>query len=117
VSTAAGIKAEDLAAAWLVNEGYKILVRNWRTRFCEIDIVARKKSGLHFIEVKYRRSNHYGSGFDYITADKSRRLRRAAESWLVQNGKSGQYQIDVVAVSGFPEPQFVQFLPNAIISG
>ena len=113
-TTEVGRAAETAAATYLEERGYRVLARNWRTRWHEVDIVARSDLGVHFVEVKYRRSDHYGSGFDYITADKANRLRRAALYWVQQNRYSGPYQIDVMSVSGALERMNLEYLPNAI---
>lgn len=56
-----GKKGEDLACSYLENLHYQILERNFHTRFGEIDIIAREKKALIFVEVKTRRSQSYGS--------------------------------------------------------
>jgi putative endonuclease len=112
--TSIGRKAESRAADWLQQSGFTILSRNWRTRWVEIDIVALKDRRIHIIEVKYRRSARYGTGFDSINHDKVRRLRLAATAWLHAHHPGCSYQIDVIAVYGFPEPNRLQYLGNAV---
>jgi uncharacterized protein (TIGR00252 family) len=113
-----GHQAETLAAEWLEVAGFHVLARNWRTRWCELDIVCCRQSIIHIVEVKYRRSDAYGSGFEYITPLKAARLQRAALAWLRAHGLSDYpCQLDVIAVSGYPEPKSVAYLPNAIQSG
>ena len=108
-----GRKAEALAANWLKDQGFEILIRNWRTRFCEIDIIASHNRRIHFIEVKYRRRLDFGSGFEYVTPDKQRRMRKAAQIWIYEHGQhKGGFQLDVISVSGFPEPKNVEYRPN-----
>jgi putative endonuclease len=115
VSTEIGRQAEATAADWLRVRGFKILARNWRNRFCEIDIVAEKAGTIHVVEVKFRKTADFGSGLEYITADKQRRLERAAESWAVENGRmSDHHQVDVVSVTGFGNSQTLEYLPNAL---
>jgi len=113
-TTEVGRAAEAAAATFLEHRDYDILARNWRTRWHEVDIVARSAQGVHFVEVKYRRSDYYGSGFDYITADKANRLRRAALHWVQINRYGGPYQIDAVSVSGALEQMKLEYLPNAV---
>lgn len=115
MSVERGREAESLAASWLQQRGFSILDRNWRTRWCELDIVARQGECIHIIEVKYRRRPDFGTGFEYITADKVRRLRRAALMWLGSHqALRAPYQIDVMAVSGSPKPKYIDYLPNAV---
>lgn len=100
---------------WLGREGFSILDRNWRTRWCELDIVARRNETVHFVEVKYRRRPDFGTGFEYITADKAGRLQRAALMWLKAHGQiASAYQIDVMAVSGPVKVENVAYLPSAV---
>ena len=70
MSTVIGNQAEDAAAAFLQEKGYKIVERNWRTRVCEIDVIAKKNHIMFFIEVKYRGSQRQGGGLDYIKPKK-----------------------------------------------
>lgn len=111
MSTATGQLAEQAAADFLKSQGYRILSRNWRTRFCEIDIVAEKGSNISFVEVKYRQSNNWGGGLDYITPQKLRQMRFAAENWIAQNRHTGGYALSAIELSGQP-PKVLEFLPS-----
>lgn len=99
-TTAIGRQAEDVAAAFLMKQGYKILMQNWRTRYCEIDIVAEKQSCVNFVEVKYRISKLQGEGFDYVTARKLRQMTRAAEFWLSSHQWDGSCSLAAIEVAG-----------------
>ncbi len=110
-TTERGRLAESAAAGYLVERGFRVLARNWRTRWHEVDIVADNETSLHFIEVKYRQNHRYGSGFDYISRDKLERLRRAALNWCQIHRYEGDYQIDAVSVSG-DEPFVIKLLEN-----
>lgn len=105
-----GAIAEDLAEQFLLAKGFKILDRNWRNRWCEIDIVAIRKGIVHFVEVKYRKNAVYGSGFDYITRDKQNRLARAASMYMNSYDPGGLYQIDAIAVTGTD----ISYLDNVV---
>lgn len=114
-TTSVGRSAEEVAAAWLEGKGFLVLNRNWRTRWCELDIVAERNGTIHVIEVKYRRRTDFGTGFEYITFDKSQRLQRAALMWLKFARRYDQpYQIDVIAIYGSVKAQNLEYLPNAI---
>ena len=91
---------EQAVAQRLSRDGYKILDRNWRTRSCELDIVARRGRTVYFVEVKYRRSDFCGDGFSYITVAKRRRLRYGARLWSQQNGWVGEQRLLAASVSG-----------------
>ncbi len=112
-TTAIGQQAEGLAAKYLVSQGYNIVERNYRDRFCEIDIIATNKESICFVEVKFRNTNDFGGGVGAIQADKQHRLQRAAESWLAQRKgfENLQPQIDVIAID---QNNQIEYLPNAI---
>ncbi len=93
-----GQQAEQTAADYLVKHGYKILARNWRTRTCEIDIVAQKNKALYFVEVKYRQSDSQGHGTDYITPKKLKQMQYAAELWVQEHQWSGEYQLAAASI-------------------
>lgn len=95
-----GREAEAKAAAYLRRKGCAIVSQNWRTRFCEIDIIAQRDKVVYFCEVKYRRTNNQGAGLDYITPKKLQQMRFAAESWVHLTGWKGEYQLCAIEVSG-----------------
>jgi putative endonuclease len=99
-STSTGRTAEATAAEHLERQGYSILDRNWRTRMCELDLVASKSGTIHFVEVKYRATTAAGDPTDFIGRDKLHRLRRAAITWVQTNDWLGPFQIDVMGVTG-----------------
>ncbi len=79
----AGRRAEWLAAAWLMLKGYRILARGFTVSGGEIDIVARRRDTVAFVEVKARRDA--GAALAAIDAVKRRRIGRAAAVWLSRN--------------------------------
>ncbi len=88
-TTSTGREAEELVATYLHDRfGHKIVAMNWRTRWCEIDIVSKDKNCVYFTEVKYRSSNEWGGGFDYIGPKKLKQMQFAAELWLSENNWS-----------------------------
>lgn len=99
-TTQVGRQAEAQAVALLEARGFTTVTRNWRTRYCEIDVVAKRGRVVYFIEVKYRRQSKYGDGLDYITAAKLRRMTFAADVWVSQQHWYGNYQLAVMAIDG-----------------
>lgn len=95
-----GKRAEQVVADYLREQGYDVIGCNWRTRWCEIDIVAKKSQIIYFVEVKYRRSELYGSGLEYITNSKLKQMRLAAEIWISAHGWQGDYEIAAIEVTG-----------------
>jgi uncharacterized protein (TIGR00252 family) len=100
MTTNSGKKAEDVACEYLTEHGYKIIDKNWRTRLCEIDIVAQKNNRIYFVEVKYRKSDHYGGGLDYITSTKVKQIKKAAEIWISSSNWNKEYLLSAIEVSG-----------------
>jgi putative endonuclease len=96
-----GKLGEDLACEELTRRGYAILARRYRTRFGEIDIVARDDSVLVFVEVKARRSRRCGGAVEAVTSWKRRRLAAIALDYLARaNRLDARCRFDVVAIDG-----------------
>lgn len=104
-----GHKAEDAAAQYLQRHGYEIFDRNWRTRQCEIDIVAKKDNVVSFIEVKYRQNSSQGNGLEYVTAAKLRQMQFAADMWMSHHNFVGECTLAALEVSG-PEYDITAFV-------
>ncbi len=94
-----GNKGEEIAAGYLVKNGYTLLARNWRYRHWEVDIIASKDRFLHFIEVKTRYSLRYGRPEESITRDKMNNLKNAAEEYQYQHPEWKYIQFDVMAIT------------------
>jgi Holliday junction resolvase-like predicted endonuclease len=96
----------------VVRQGYRVLQQNWRTRYCEIDIVARKAATIYFIEVKYRASAQYGSGLDYVTPHKLRQMSFAARMWTQQFAWKGEVTLSAIELTGtnFVVTNFIEAL-------
>ena len=94
-----GDRGEQAAADWLVADGHEIIARNWRTRYCEIDIVSLKDNTLHFTEVKYRKNDNFGGGLAAITAKKQRQMRFAAEVFMAKHPQYEGCDMRMLAVA------------------
>jgi putative endonuclease len=91
--------AEDHACRALSRRGYAILERRYRTRYGEIDIIARDRHVLVFVEVKSRRTSTCGSAAAGVTASKQRRLLHLAAAYLQRQGQTNTAcRFDVVTV-------------------
>lgn len=95
-----GARAEAEVVYYLRERKFKIIDRNFKTRQCEIDIIAQKNSCIYFVEVKYRTTFSQGDGFEYITPTKLKQMAFAAELWTVQNTWRGEYVLSGASVSG-----------------
>ena len=93
-----GAWGEGLAAKYLQKKRYKLVAMNYRSRFGEIDIIARNRKFLVFVEVKLRKSDRFASAFEHVDQHKQRRLRTTAEIYLMENPTELQPRFDVIEV-------------------
>lgn len=94
-----GLKGEGIASDYLKKEGYKVITRNFHTRYGEIDIICEKASTLVFVEVKTRRSTVYGMPEEAITPRKIEHLKKAALIYLEQEKRFyKELRFDVVGI-------------------
>jgi len=96
--TETGKTGEELAANWLIENGFTLLHQNWRYSHFEIDIIATKNDTVHFIEVKTRRSNTYGEPEQAVSKQKLTFIIKAAAIYLERN-PSKKVQFDVLAIT------------------
>lgn len=94
-----GEDAENACCKHLKKQGLKLLDKNFRCRFGEIDLIMLHKTTLVFVEVRFRQSSLYGGGLESITPAKQRKLRRSAEYYLQQNPQYENARFDVVSMS------------------
>lgn len=94
-----GNQGEDLATAFLTNNGYTILARNWRHKKSEIDIIASFANTLHFVEVKTKRNDFLGKPESKVDRKKVAQMKIAAEAYLFQHPEWPFIQFDIVAIT------------------
>jgi putative endonuclease len=96
----AGLVAERRAVWWYRLRGYRILARNAWAGGHELDIVVRRGRRLIFCEVKEKTGDRFGDPVEMVGAEKQRRVRKAAESWLAQNPDAHGLEVsfDVIAI-------------------
>ena len=100
---------EDLAAAFLEEQGFKIVARNFRYGHAEIDLIARRAQWMLFIEVKTRSSSAYGEPEDFVSHSQGRRIMAAAEEYIFKVDWQGHIRFDVVSVTLGNPPRIVHF--------
>lgn len=96
-----GALGEQLAVEHLTSLGFRVLTRNWRCRYGELDVIAADDTTgvVVFVEVKTRTSDHFGGVEQAVTPQKVRRLRRLAGLWLAgQDASWSAVRIDVIGV-------------------
>jgi putative endonuclease len=109
-----GILGEDLACAELERRGYAILARRYRTRFGEIDIIARDGDTTVIVEVKARHGDRFGDGAEAVTSWKQRRIGNMAVDYLSRHRLlDGRCRFDVVAVDVSTTPPRIEVYSNA----
>lgn len=79
---AIGDRAETIVANYLQQHGHKIVARNHKTKFYEIDIISTKNDKIYFTEVKYRKNSDRGTPLDMVTKEKLQKMTFAAEAFL-----------------------------------
>jgi putative endonuclease len=102
-----GISAESRAAAYLIAKGFRILARRWRSPVGEIDIVARRRHLLVFVEVKARADLDRAA--ESVTPRQRQRIAAAAEAWLAANGADGfrDIRFDAILVAPGKLPRHI----------
>lgn len=95
---ARGQSAEEIAADFLVAQGFKIVCRNFRSRFGEIDLIAAKDKLLVFAEVKGRYGQAYGRGAESVTFAKQRKIVRTAQWYLARKPAEAYVRFDVLEI-------------------
>ena len=112
---ALGAYGEEVAAAYLCEQGYTLLERNFRCPLGEIDIIANKRHDLIFIEVKTRRSALFGLPQDAVGRHKQRQIIRSAQWYLKKPGVSRLHpRFDVIAILARPgQPPEINHIQNA----
>ncbi|MEM7535353.1 MAG: YraN family protein [Chloroflexota bacterium] len=104
-----GKAGEEIAKRTLIERGFSIIEQNWRCHVGEIDLVAEEMAISYaqggvlvpwrvFVEVRTRRGKRYGTALQSITPTKQAKLRQVAETYIQQEGWTGAWRIDVVAV-------------------
>ena len=100
MTVALGKLAEDRALAYLQRQGLRLIVRNYRCRFGEIDLVMRDAGVLVFVEVRQRASARYGGAAASVGPVKQQRLWRTAEHYLMRCPEQTACRFDLVAIDG-----------------
>ena len=108
-----GLYAEILAALYLMLRGYRIIAWRYKTKIGEVDLIARRRQSLVFVEVKARQE--LSTALESVTAQMRKRITAAANSFLIKHPQyqNSEMRFDVIAVA---LPFSVQHLDNAWFS-
>ena len=94
-----GQAGEAAAAEYLQKKGYSILELNYRFEKCEIDIIAKHKNTVVFVEVKTRSKSTHGWPEAAVTEAKQSKIATAAEEYLIANDIHSEIRFDVVSIN------------------
>jgi putative endonuclease len=111
-----GRKSERLAAEFLKRAGYRILETNYRSKLGEIDIIARDKGTIVFVEVKARNTSRFGSPKGAVTPAKQRKISMAALDYLKRSNQiEASARFDVVAIDTASGKIDIEVVKNAFV--
>jgi putative endonuclease len=116
---ARGIRGEDLAVTYLKKKGYKVIERNYRCQWGEIDLIARDKGTLIFVEIKSRSSSGFGLPQDAVDRFKQEKLIQAAKAYMAEHHlqETIPARFDVVAVHLTPSGPEMELIKDAFQAG
>lgn len=111
-----GQRGEEIAARFLLSEGFDLLHRNWRSGRYELDIVARKEGVLHIVEVKSRKADGLTAPEEAMTRKKFNALFQAAQQYVALYRIDADTQFDLIAVDLLPDSTHrLRYIPNAMV--
>jgi putative endonuclease len=93
-----GKEGEDLAARFLIENGFEIIQRNYRHKHSEIDLIVKKDNWLIFVEVKLRSSDAFGYPEDFVDYKKAKNVVDGAEQYTYENNWQGNVRYDIVSI-------------------
>ncbi len=94
-----GILGEKQAINFLKRQGYTILSQNFSSRFGEIDIIARDRNCVVFVEVKKRKNTSFGSGAEYVDIIKQKKIIKTALYYIQRYNIDGDMRFDVIEIN------------------
>jgi putative endonuclease len=107
-----GAEAEQAALVYLQQQGLKLLEKNYRCRYGEIDLVCQDRQTLVFVEVRLRQNPRFGGAAASITAQKQAKLIRAAQHYLGTRSNPPPCRFDVVLLQGM-QPGQIEWIRDA----
>jgi putative endonuclease len=103
-----GKLGEQMAADWLILQGFVMVARNWKSGRYEVDIIANRNDVIHFIEVKSRHDDQFGKPEDWVGRKKGNHLLSAGEAFQNKYPRCKQIQYDILSILLTPgyKPEF-----------
>ena len=106
---------ESLAVDYLIKQNYQLIERNFRCKRGEIDIIAKDKQELIFVEVKTRANKKYGKPAEAVTNQKKKHIYKAAEYYLAIHKKLDEYiRIDVIEVYLYKKTYYIHHIKQVM---
>ena len=111
-----GYHAEEIAECYLQQQGLIPVERNVHFKTGELDLVMQENNTLVFVEVRYRKSSHFGSAAETVTRSKQQKLIRSAQLYCQQHQIKKPWRIDVIAITGHEhqQGQEIHWIPSAV---
>jgi putative endonuclease len=103
-----GANAEQQAHQFLIGKGLKPVCRNFRCKQGELDLIMQDQQTLVIVEVRFRKTDQYGSAVESVTRAKQSRIIAATQLYLSSQKVSGPIRFDVVAISGNGKLEWIQ---------
>jgi len=109
-----GKRGEEFAVAYLKKNGYRIIERNYKCHYGEIDIVAKEGNTVVFVEVKSRKSEDFGDPQTAVGWEKQKKISRVALAYLKEKHRYPcDARFDVVAIKMMPAGNMIELIQNA----
>ncbi len=103
-----GAQYENLALQFLLDQGLKLIMRNYRCKCGELDLIMTDKGAIVIVEVRYRKNNRYGSALESVTKTKQARVVAATKHYIMTQKVDQPIRFDVVAITGNSLPDWVK---------
>ena len=108
-----GKQAENIAREYLIKQGLLFIEKNYYCRQGEIDLIMNDKNTLVFVEVRYRKNQHYGGAKESITYKKQQKLHTTALHYMQKHRLDKQARFDVIAITGDIKSHSFEWIQNA----
>ena len=107
-----GGRFEALACSFLKRKGHKILERNFRRKYGEVDIISRQGRLIWFVEVKARKNKSKYPGYEAVDKKKAERLKRVIVPYA-KNFPGCSFRVGIVSIEFFAQGEIYEFIPDA----
>ncbi len=95
-----GENSERIASLFLIDQGLKLIDKNFQCKYGELDLVMREGDTIVIVEVRFRKSNKFGGAAESVTPKKQSRIIASTEYYLLVNKLKNPIRFDVIAMSG-----------------